>query len=302
MRGDEGALFLADFEALKDATGDCPTTLEERWRDSKVLQQLCDRLAGYRLSFFVAEEWSPIAFTPHVPAAATRARRDYDDRWRMVVGRVADRELLDLFDTLMDESSFDEPRTGDPLDQDIEGWKYGAGSDARSIEYAFDCIADQGANDDSEDFEWVDDAARSWDRLKRFVGLDMEGAFWRRSAIPHVLFPSHVSKHYGQHHASIYRRLFDAGRAFTFGAPLAALAMQRAVLEELLEMHWGSPKGWVRDANLPSLSHDARANRLKRLADKSLHGEPESMTAHELDREIVKNFLLLRELIELAPA
>ena len=301
MRGDEGTRFLVDFEALKTETGNSPAMLEASWREREDLKALCDRLAEQHRSFHWTEDWTPFAFTSHVPAAASRARRDYDERWQRAVARVANRELLDLFENIFSTIDFAEDDAGDPLERDIEGWKYGARSEGRNIDYAFDCIADQRANDEHGDFEWVDDAQRSWERLKRVVGLDVEGAFWRRAAIPHILFPSHVSNHYGPESASIYRRLLDAGRAFTFGAPLAALAMQRAVLEELLERHWGSPKGIVQGANLPSLSHDARATRLKRIANKAMHGEPEQLTAHEIDREIVKNFLLLRELIEAVP-
>ena len=301
MRGDEGTHFLVAFQELKTATSDSPDSLEAYWKDRADLQQICDRLQGYRYSFDIAEEWTAIPFTPHVPAAASKARREYDERWQNIVARIADRELTALFDELFPEGLFVEDDSSDPLGRDIEGWKSGARNDVRNIEHAFDYLADQRANDDDSDLEFLDEFEQSWIRLKKVVGFDIKGSFWRRSAIPHILFPSHVSSHYGLGHASIYRRLFDASRAFTFGAPLAALAMQRAVLEELLKNHWGSSAGIVRDANLPTLSHDARANRLKRYANDALHDDPEKLTSDELDREIIKNFLLLRELIELAP-
>lgn len=302
MRGDEGALFLAAFQALKNATTDSPAFLETNWRDREDLQQICDRLNEFRATFEIAEEWTAVVFTPHVPAAASKARRDFDDRWKSIVARIADREFMALFEGIFPEGLANaESASADPLGDDIEAWKSGARNDSNNIRYAFDCLADRRDNDDNDDFEWVDEAQSSWNRLTKVVGLDMKGAFWRRSAIPHILFPSHVSSHYGPDHASIYRRLFDASRAFTFGAPLAALAMQRAVLEELLKKHWGSSCGIIRDANLPSLSLDARADRLKRHGNAALHGDPEKLTADELDREVIKNFLLLRELIEAAP-
>jgi hypothetical protein len=301
VRGDEGTQFLVAFQELKAATSGSPDFLETHWKDRNDLQQICDRIQGYRRSFDIAEEWTAVPFTPHVPAAASKARREYDDRWRWVVAHVADRELMALFDELFPDGLFDEDDSLDPLGRDIEGWKSGARSDAGNITHAFDYLADRRANDDDDDLEFLDEVELSWRRLTKVVGFDIKGAFWRRSAIPHILFPSHVSSHYGRDHASIYRRLFDASRAFTFGAPLAALAMQRAVLEQLLKGHWGSAKGWVRDANLPSLTLDARAERLKRIGDKALHGDPEKLSPDELDREIIKNFLLLRELIETAP-
>jgi hypothetical protein len=301
VRGDEGTHFLAAFQELKNATTNSPAFLETHWKDREDLQQICDRLNGYRRSFDFAEEWTSVAFTPHVPAAASKARREYDDHWRRLVARVADRELMALFDELFPDELFEYDDSVDTLGQEIEGWKYGARNDAGNITHAFDYLADLRANDDDNVFEFLDEVELSWNRLMTVVGFDIREAFWRRSAIPHILFPSHVSNHYGPDHDSIYRRLFEASRAFTFGAPLAALAMQRAVLEQLLKGHWGSAKGWVRDANLPSLTLDARAERLKRLGDKALHGDPEKLSVDELDRQIIRNFLLLRDLIETAP-
>ena len=301
MRGDEGTQFLVAFQELKTASSDSPDFLEAYWKDRNDLQKICDRLQGYRRSFDIAEEWTAVPFTPYVPAAASKARREYDDRWRGIVARIADREWMALFDELFPDGIFEDNDSFDPLGRDIEGWKSGARNDVGNIEHAFEYLAERRANDDDNDLEFLDEIELSWNRLRKVVGFDIKGAFWRRSAIPHILFPSHVSSHYGPDHASIYRRLFDASRAFTFGAPLAALAMQRAVLEELLKKHWGSSGGIIRDANLPSLSHDSRADRLKRYGNDALHGDPEKLTADELDREVIKNFLLLRELIEAAP-
>ena len=301
MRGDEGTNFLVAFQDLKTATSDSPEFLEANWETRDDLRQICDRLQGYRRSFDIPEEWTAAPFTPHVPAAAVKARRDYDDRWRRIVASIADREWIALFDELFSDGIFENDESSDPLGRDIEAWKSGARNDAENIEHAFEYLADRRANDDDNDLEFLDEIDVSWNRLRKVVGFDIKGVFWRRNAIPHILFPSHVSSHYGPNHASIYRRLFEASRAFTFGAPLAALAMQRAVLEQLLKKHWGSTGGIIRDAKLPSLSHDSRADRLKKYANVALHGDPDKLTADELDREVIKHFLLLRELIEAAP-
>ena len=288
------------FQDLKTATSDSPEFLEAHWKDRDDLQQICDRLQGYRRSFDIAEEWTAVPFTPHVPAAASKARREYDDRWRWIVARVADREWMALFDELFLDG-FVEEESSDPLGRDIEGWKSGARNDAGNIEHAFDYLADRRANDDDDDLEFLDDVGSSWNRLMKVVGFDIKGAFWRRSAIPHILFPSHVSSHYGPDHASIYRRLFDASRAFTFGAYLAALAMQRSVMEQLLEKHWNAERGHPSEADFRDQSQSSRAHRLWRLGNAALHREIDKLKNEELEREIIKNFLLLRELIEGSP-
>jgi hypothetical protein len=301
VRGDEGTLFLIAFQDLKNAIDNSPSALDEQWKDRDDLKELCDRLDGYRRSFDIAEEWTAVSFTPHVPAAASKARREFEEHWQALVARIADRNFWVLFGDLFPDGIVDVEPTDDPLGREIEGWQYGARNDAENIKHAFAYLIDRRSWDEDGDFDWVDETERSWDRLIKIVGLDLKGAFWRRNAIPHILFPSHVSNHYGPEKASIYRRLHDAARAFTFGAPFAALAMQRAVLEQLLKGHWGSAKGWVRDANLPTLALDARAERLKRVGDQALHGDPEKLSTDELDRQIIRNFLLLRELIEGAP-
>lgn len=298
----EGERFLAVFGELKDAVGDRPDELAARWENDERLQMLCDEIYGLIRLFEVQEEWSPYSFTHHVSPAGARARREYDERWRTVVSRIEGRFLFSLLEDLL-RGSEEAPEGNEPRDrlgEDIADWKDQAEEDAKAIEQFVDFACSHREVDEFGDLDWVDASVRAWDRLK-IAGLDLQGALWRRRAIPHVLVPSHVAKHYGASRASLYRRLHQAGRAFIFGAPLAALALQRAVLEEVLRTHWGSEKGVIRDANLPELSWDSRATRLKRLANEALHSDPETLPADQLERAIIENFLLLRLLIEHAP-
>jgi hypothetical protein len=252
--------------------------------------------------FEIQEEWSSYAFTHHVSAAGAHARRDYDDRWRRVVGYVAGRHFHHIFADLVIDAGDDQPTTEsfDKLGVAISDWKDNAADEAKSIELLADFAFSHRDIDDSGDLDWVDESLRAWDRLKT-AGLDMKGALWRRRAVPHVLVPSHVARHYGAERASLYRRLHQAARAFIFGAPLAALALQRAVLEQVLESHWGAEGGQLRNAEFPELVWGARADRLKRIANEALHGDPEKLSPEQLDRSIIENFLLLRLLIERAP-
>lgn len=301
MRGDERTLFLVAFQELKNATDDSPSVLEGLWEGRPDLQELCDRLNGYRLSFDIAEERTSVAFTPHVPAAAVKARRDYEDRWQSVVAHIANREFMADLDEIFPNGLGDEEPDNDPLGSEIDGWQNVARRDARNIERAISYVVGLRSWDDDNDLEWVDEAEQSWDRLIEVVGLDLQGAFWRRNAIPHTLFPSHVSKRYGSEKSSIYRRLHDAARAFTFGAYLAALAMQRSVMEQLLKRHWNAERGDPANANFVDQSQSSRASRLRRLGNEALHREIDQLMDKKLERAVIKNFLLLRELIELTP-
>ena len=300
----EGERFLAAFNELKTAVGDDPNVLSERWEGDEHLQKLCDEISSLVFGFRVKEEWSPYAFTQHVSVAGAHARRDYDDRWCSIVGTIAYRDMVfllrDIIGNEEEESASDDKPVPDRLAEDIEDWKDTARSEARAIASIIDYAREQHESDEHGDFECLYEGLRAWDRLE-ITGIDIKGALWRRRAIPHVLVPTHVARHYGASRASLYRRLHQASRAYIFGAPLAALALQRAVLEEVLQRHWGAERGATRNADFPEWSWGWKADKLKKLGNKALHGDPEDLTSDQLDRAIINNFLLLRLLIEHAP-
>tara|TARA_R100000365_G_C2748604_1_gene80689 strand:+ start:15031 stop:15966 length:936 start_codon:yes stop_codon:yes gene_type:complete len=302
-RGAEGERFLAAFNQLKAATSNDPERLQSSWEEDAGLQKLCDEIATLVQGFERLEELSSYSFTPHVSSAAVKARRDYDDRWQSIVSHVANRKMAAIFEDLIRSLDLDafksDNRLVDALSDKISDWKSDADGGARSLDTLFDFAYERG---ESGEYDWINDSLSTWDRLTA-SGLDVQGVLWRRRAVPHVLVPAHVAKHYGRNRASLYRRLHQAGHAFVFGAPLAALALQRAVLEEVLKKHWGVEDGKIRNAELPdrSLSWNARADRLKRLGNDALHNDPEKLLGDKLDRAIIENFLVLRLLIEHAP-
>ncbi|OYZ14129.1 MAG: hypothetical protein B7Y35_10075 [Sphingomonadales bacterium 28-64-96] len=307
--GLDGERFLAAFARLKAAVSDDPGQLAAAAEGNPDLQSLCDELAQLVKGFEAVEDWSRFAFSHNIPVAAAEARREYEERWRSAVTDVANREVNAMFadmlaDLLADVHLDDDGGTAPPYDAlkyDMGAWQDEAADEAARIERIIDYAFDRLSLDDDGDLPWLESSLEAWNRLVKACGLNIEGALWRRRALPHVLVPSHVAKHYGKSKASLYRRLDQAGKAFVFGAPLAALALQRAVIEEVLATHWGAEKGKVQDANLPELAWDARATRLKRLANEALHGDPETLRPEQLDRAIIENFGLLRLLIEKAP-
>ena len=300
--GDEGALFEAAFAELKSLVDDDPESLKTAWEEKEGVAKLCDKIMSQVRLFEEVEETLPHAFTPNVSKSGVRARREFDERWREGVSYVANREFREILSKLVINLDFDddsgpaqELAPPDPLADKIADWKYDASEEASAIE----SMADY-AFDHAEDLGWVDSSLEAWEKLKA-IGLDLKGALWRRRSIPFILVPPQVSSRYGKDRASLYRRLHQAGLAFIFGAPLASLSLQRAVMEEVLMRHWGAEKGWVRDAGLPELPWGIRADQLKKMAGDALHGDPEKYSSDELDRRIIKNFLLLRILIENAP-
>jgi hypothetical protein len=254
-----------------------------------------------------------LAFTPQVHPSSIAARRDYEARWQRIVDQVSSRDILFLLMDLMAKSQAlrgeesggneesDTAEIQDELGDKIAMWREEAEEEARSIDQMVEHAFQEREDDPFFDFEWVDASLRAWDRLTKVVKLDIAGALWRRRAVPHILIPTHVSQHYGDARLSLYRRLHQAEQAFIFGAPLAALALQRAVLEEVLKRHWGAGDRMIETANLPELSWDARASRLRRMANDALHNDADKLTGNALERAAIENFMLLRLIIEGAP-
>lgn len=245
-RGDR---FLADFNRLKLLAGNDPANLDASREIGDEVQALCKKIAWHVRGFERIEKASPLAFTDHIAPASISARREYEERWRNAVQMVADKDLIAFVRSLLEDmpepaaKAADEKvaARGDELSAAIADWKQDANERARSLDQIIEFAADKLERDECGEFEWVSEGIEAWDELTT-SGLKAADTLWRRRAMPHILIPSHVAKQYGKEGASLYRRLKDAGTAFAFGAPLAALAMQRAVMEEVLTKHWGARK------------------------------------------------------------
>jgi len=301
--GNEGSRFLLAFQTLKHAVCDDPHLLSSRWRDDPKLQKLCDELSSMIHVFVRTEDAARLAFTPHVPAAAIAARSDYEVRWQGIVSDVVNREWEDLLAEFLEapDTLNEQPEQRDLLADEIQMHKRSAKSLAASLEAVLDYAEEKRADDEDGNFEWMEEGFEAWQTLVSQCGLNVAGALWRRRMVPHILIPSHVSKRYGSGNASLYRRMLQAADAFVFGVPLASLAMQRAVLEQVLKDHWDAERSHIRDANLPNLSWDSRADRLKRRANEAMHESTDHLKGDELNRLIIESFGLLKLLIENAP-
>lgn len=315
--GAEGEQFQAAFAELQLLTGNDPEALRSTFEGNQRLQGLCDKIKSHIQVFEAVEEGLAHAFAPNIPSSGIKARREFDARWRDAVAYVANRNMRQLLDKLVinidtepsDMSGAHCPPTKapDPLSDQIDDWKYDGLEEARSLEAMVDYALSRREVD--EDLGWMDLGFEAWDKLKS-IGLQPAEVYWRRKTVPFILVPPHVSSHYGQNRASLYRRLHQAGQAFVFGAPLAALSLQRAVLEEVLKRHWNldeftvrnaSLEGLIEEADLPAVPAKAKAQVLRRMANDALHNDPEKLTEDGLDRAIINNFLILRFVIENAP-
>jgi hypothetical protein len=168
---------------------------------------------------------------------------------------------------------------------------------------------------DNEPLPPIESVKEIWRRLKDEVGFDLRGVFRRRELVPFVLFPRHVAAHHGQPDTlSIYEKLRQAHEAFVFGAPFAALALMRSIMEIVLRDHYGAHGANLceRINNsrklLPSTANASALHRLRMIANSVLHLDtkedealPRLEPVQRLETEISLLLRVLRALIEGAP-
>lgn len=166
--------------------------------------------------------------------------------------------------------------------------------------------------------ENIADGVAAWERLEQETNFDLAAVFRRRQLVPFLLVPRHVAnKHGDSEKSSFFVNLRQAHDAFVFGAPLAALALMRSILERVLLDFYGAKgnnlKEYIRsvERRLPRGANLAALERLRKRANIVLHlgtdsGEKEeklrNLTDVQLEKEIVSLLFVLRELIEGSPA
>ena len=150
-----------------------------------------------------------------------------------------------------------------------------------------------------------------WKSLQDEAGFDLRGVLRRRELIPFVLVPRHVAKCHDQM-SSIYQNLRQAHEAFVFGAPLAALALMRSIMEIVLSEHYGAQGDNLSEqiSNvrkiLPACANASALHRLRRFANVVLHPGSKNefgakLESGEIETEIVSLLRVLRALVEGVP-
>jgi hypothetical protein len=152
----------------------------------------------------------------------------------------------------------------------------------------------------------------AWDFLES-MGFDTKQISSRYARTPKVYIPKHVSDSHGTtERRSLLRLLDETGRAYYFGAPLAALSMCRSILELLLSRyyvprHASAPLSkmiraaedqypWLCQENLATKAEAANDVLHEMMKQERLRTLPENV------EQEVQNFMLaLKKLIERAP-
>jgi len=141
----------------------------------------------------------------------------------------------------------------------------------------------------------------------------LAGVFRRRELVPFVMVPRHVSNIYDATDSlSLMARLQHAQEAFVYGVPLAALALMRAILEQLMKKHYGwNEKGLLKSIEVasarglfPPTILFSQVQRLLKLGNDAVHLNSEELhkvAEADVEKEILSLLLIIRTLIEGAP-
>lgn len=295
--------FVVAFNKLTQLVDDDAEYLAREGAKDKVLLAACEKVqAAHRhLVWFESQFSEPLA--AGIEAASIVARREYERRWQVAVDEVADWFLYDLLKDAISSLEDSETDVDRRSRQEVyfDNLKADAHEEARGIAIGFDILRDHHGSDENDEF-WYGPLERGWETLTGGCGLDITGALWRRRTLPFTLIPSHVREV-----ELLSRRLGDAARAYIFGAPWACIALQRAVMEQVLVSHYGA-RGDNLEQKIASVSHDlvddlvrCRLDKLRNNGNDVLHDASASMEAQNVNHIIHENFSTLRWLIEHAP-
>jgi hypothetical protein len=209
-----------------------------------------------------------------------------------------------------------------PARPPTESWKFAdahgfVATDAlnRLVAFGFEQGSDESRFND-EFIDEIHEGVGAWDELTSSAEFDLRAVLRRRRLTPFILIPRHVANRSGTDPGSLlYKNLAQAHEAFVYGAPNAALALMRAVLEAVIRDHY-----WAEGDNLESRINSIgdrlpvavrleRLHVLRVLANSLLHTNPDNTLARRyremdeqtLELEIVSFLLTLRALIEGAP-
>ena len=302
--------FLSLLAQLKDCCDDDPEGVSDLAKEDEGVKRLCNQLSMTASLLRMNERRRRQLFAAPVDPKFLTAYRDFEERFEKPLAGIWLADILPGLDEI-------EPEHTPEADLRWENADHEGSEQARAIEDALKFTYETTRADDylDEDFrESIEDATAAWQRLKHDAGFDLQGVFRRRELVPFVLVPRHVAaKHGSAQTLSMLKNLQQAHDAFVFGAPLAALALMRSILEAVLRDHYGaegedlSERISQASKRLPSGASVAALHRLRKLANAILHLNSEK---HErqpeidpirLEKEIVSLLFVLRALIEGAP-
>lgn len=308
--GPDVVAFLAVFRQLQDLIDDDPEDLATMATDDPTLTALCLKVRNAARPLEFAEDRERELFSAPVDLRFVEAWRRYQDAY------ISPLAAIDLKDWLGIEIS---GRPDLTVDKPMAAWHFAAEEATAEllkirafVEFGEDRLNLMRDSLDDEIIEDLDDGVRALRRYANTVGPKIKGVLRRRRLVPFVLVPRDISeKHDLETRLSLFSHLQQAQEAFIYGTPFAALALMRSLMEIVLKQHYGATGGKLEviidnARNLPQDADQARLHSLRLLANGVLHfnrAQADRLPADEnaMEREMAKQLLMLRTLIEGAP-
>jgi Domain of unknown function (DUF4145) len=299
--------FSVLFSRLKEWCDDDPGCLVDLSRKDDSIDKLCDELETVACILELHDNNRQENFTAPVDPKFISLLRDYEVRYAQPLAHIWLSKIVPELDDL-EQSTLSKANFGwQVADEEAEEKSK---SIVKVIKFSQEQIK-QGWRDFPEGFyEEIERGISTWINLLK-TDFHLRGVLRRRDLIPSVLVPRNVASKVGSaEKLSLFTNLKQAHDAFKFGAPLAALALMRSIMETMLRDHY-KIKGenlYKRIKNthdrFPARANKAALERLRTLANDVLHLNSTSesplkkMTDEKLEKEICYLLLVLRDLIE----
>lgn len=303
--------FRSQYQLLKGYIDDDPDALRELAESDSSIKDLAlelhDTFSKLRLE---ERRYSELYNAPTDP----KFREEWRDFEQRFEGPVSDVFFFDLFGVFPNDMWRESSPKVDPWEiaNDL------AEERAAGLDFAVNFAAEQAADENKhftdEVVERVEAGETAWNELSLYAEMDTVGVLRRRLLVPFVLVPRQIFNGIGANQEmSLFTHLKQAHDAFVFGAPFAALALMRSLLEITLKNHY-IPKAIAKDKSLdlkdfiekarslpPAISR-GKLHSLRHLANDIVHFETDKVRMpDDLEREILRLFDVLRTLIEEAP-
>ena len=250
--------FRLRFEQLCSATNRNPQTLVSFFQERPQFEKLAQEVKA--VADRIDEVTTYRKILPQVSPAFIQDWKDYLYKWKAQVEYVVRHPLLSInieFDFGDEEERDKEDFRPPTFDEFKSRWygKFEREAPEPLIEYCFDpqrhdggravaqmiaLVGDRGQDrrqygtGESDDFisNTYLIGVEAIEYFQEVIGLDISGSFDRWNGLPTVFVPKHVSDRHGlTEKGSLYALFDDAVQAYVAGAPFAAVAMCRALLE-----------------------------------------------------------------------
>ena len=239
--------FMIHFRELKRAAG-TPQRLVSFHKDAPEISAAMKRLQyDFLLRFdFERRVDADKKLFRQVPEGFAEDWAEYKEHWAPAIAHL---DLLDFIPELSapyDPNRRPEPAEREAPDPDIASSFYPLWHDGGAafrvgigyLEHVFEFRKDSGFEDDEPIANTCRIALDAYDYLTKTIGIDISDVFRRWQSLPPIFMPAWVSNKHGNDVGSLNDLLNDAIRAYVCGAPAAALALCRPVVEMLLKKHY----------------------------------------------------------------